>query len=138
MRQLALAGSVWIMVVAIGIYLIVAGDANGKDRHRRDETFVSEPLSAADEQKAIALYSKTCAACHGQRLEGGVGPPLAGVGWRYSPRKIEKIAQRGKGRKKAVSMPAGLVSPDEARLLARWLATGPKPPVDAPASGKAQ
>jgi len=86
----------------------------------------------------VAGSALTCAACHGQRLEGGVGPSLVGIGSRIPPTKIERIAQRGKGKNKPVSMPPGLATPEEARLLARWLAAGPKLAVDAPETGQAK
>src|SRR3990172_1634112 len=128
-----------IVAVVIGISAIAIQHSNGNGQHRHKRTNAAQvnsvaPLSAADEQKAVALYSRTCAACHGQRLEGVVGPSLVGVGSRYSLAKIERIAQRGKGKNKPVSMPAGLATPDQARLLARWLTAGPNVTAQAPVS----
>jgi len=128
-----------VMVMSIGAYWITTEHAYAKGKHghgKTNQTTVSQPLSASEEQQARTLYSKTCVACHGQRLEGVVGPSLVGVGSRYPLTKIEQIAQGGKGKNKPVSMPAGLATPEEARLLARWLAAGPKLPADAPASIK--
>lgn len=100
------------------------GEGHGK-RHRQDAAITASPLSDTEAKQASALFAKTCAGCHGEKLEGGVGPSLLGVGSRYSLDKIERIAQYGKGRQKPVSMPSGLATADEATLLARWLATNP-------------
>lgn len=101
---------------------------HGRD-HRQAETALAAPasLSEAEVNQAKALFAGTCAGCHAERLEGGVGPSLVGVGSRHSRDKIERIVQYGKGRKKAVPMPAGLASAKDARLIARWLATNPMP-----------
>lgn len=115
-----------VVALSLGASYIIVEYAYAKGRHGDERAAVSEPLSATEEQKAVALYAKTCAACHGQHLEGVIGPSLVGVGSRHSLAKIERIALRGKGRKKPVPMPAGLATPDEARLLARWLVAGPK------------
>lgn len=101
------------------------GQHNGEGRGRNRDMPANETsaaLSAADTQKASALYAATCAACHGPQRQGGIGPSLVDVGARYSQAKIEQIAQFGKGRKKPVPMPAGLATAEEAQLLARWLA----------------
>ena len=127
-----------IVAVSIGAYSILVAYPPSKGKQGRAKAVASEPISAAEELNAVALYSMTCAACHGQRLEGGVGPSLVGIGSRIPPTKIERIAQRGKGKNKPVSMPPGLATPEEARVLARWLAAGPKLAVDAPETGQAK
>jgi hypothetical protein len=68
----------------------------------------------------------------GDMAEGAVGPSLIGVGARYPLAKIEKIAQWGQGRKKPPPMPSGLVSEDDASLLAAWLVSSS----DVPSSEK--
>ena len=115
-----------VLPLSLGASYIVVEYAYAKGKHGDKRAAVSDPLSATEEQKAVAIYAKTCAACHGQHMEGVIGPSLVGVGSRHSLAKIEQIALRGKGRKKPVPMPAGLSTPDEARLLARWLVAGPK------------
>lgn len=107
-----------------------SGNGSGKGEGRNRSAADSEPsadLSVANAQRANAVYAETCAACHGGQRQGGIGPSLIGVGSRYSQAKIEKIAQFGKGRKKEVPMPAGLVSAADAQLLALWLQTDPRP-----------
>jgi mono/diheme cytochrome c family protein len=107
--------------------------AYAKDRRGGAKSTQSAPLSEAEIEQARTIYARTCAGCHGPRLEGAVGPSLVSVRSRYPLAKIDRIAQRGKGKNKPISMPAGLVSPGAASLLARWLAAGPKVAVDSPA-----
>lgn len=135
--------SVWIIPLLVSGLAVSAcqkesgsGNGNGNGRHRKAAKSISStPLSEADAQRANTLFAATCAACHGAQRQGGIGPSLIDVGSRYSAAKIAQIAQFGKGRKKDVSMPAGLVSADDASLLARWLAAEPN--ADAPGpSGK--
>src|SRR3972149_464611 len=125
-----------VLTLAVGAYWITIHPAHAKGKHGGGRAVAPVPLSSAETQQARALYAKTCAACHGQQMEGVIGPSLVGVGSRYPLAKIEQIAQSGKGKKKPVSMPAGLASADEARLLARWLAAGPKIAADGPSSTK--
>lgn len=83
---------------------------------------LSTPLSNAERLRAENIFLNACAGCHGLQLESAVGPALQEVGLRYSPEKIERIIQRGKGKRKAVPMLASLASDEDASLLARWLA----------------
>ena len=126
-----------VLALAVGGAWIAFGPLYAKGRHggghgnghRQDRATAAAPaaLSGGEVEQANALFAKTCAGCHGEKLEGGVGPSLVGVGSRYSLGKIERIAQYGKGQKKPVPMPSGLASGEEAKLLARWLATNPTP-----------
>lgn len=135
--------SVWIIPLLVSGLAVSAcqkenkresGSGNGTGRHRKVAASTASALpSEGDAQRASKLFADTCAACHGNKRQGGIGPSLIDVGSRYSEAKIAKIAQFGKGRKKDVSMPAGLVSADDASLLARWLATEPN--TDAPGPG---
>lgn len=85
----------------------------------------SSPEHVALLARGSQLYQERCAGCHGVQREGGSAPSLQGVARRYSLRKIERIAVRGKGRRKATPMPAGSANPEEARAIARWLAAQP-------------
>lgn len=109
-------------IAAVG--WIATSPPYGKGRSRSASEESIPPLSAAERDQAAALYAEKCAACHGEQMKGGAsGPSLVGVASRDSLHKIERIAWRGKGKKKPQPMPSGLASPAEASLLARWLAT---------------
>lgn len=124
LHRLALLLSSCVLLVGIG--WIAQQFVQGRGKHRDDQMAAPVPLSVAEVERAAALYGQTCGGCHGERMEGVVGPSLIGVGSRYSLAKIERIAQQGKGRKKQIPMPSDLVSPDDANLLARWLVLAPK------------
>ena len=67
--------------------------------------------------QAEQLYQQSCVSCHGQNLEGGVGPDLTTVGSRLSKDEIENIIVNGQA-----TMPAGLLQGEEAAVVAEWLA----------------
>lgn len=67
-----------------------------------------------DAAKAQSTYM-SCAGCHGQNLEGGVGPALKGT--QLSAEDILKVIENGQG-----TMPGGLVSGEDAKNLAAWIA----------------
>ncbi len=72
----------------------------------------------ADNAAAEGLFAQSCASCHGQNLEGGVGPELTKVGSKLDAAGIEGIITNGQG-----AMPAGLLQGDDAKAVAEWLAT---------------
>lgn len=86
----------------------------------------SEPartLTQSDRNRAEHIAATICAGCHGPGLAGAAAPSLAGVGARRTEETIRRILVRGKGRRKPNPMPGGLVSAQDAAIVARWLAT---------------
>ncbi|MED1470017.1 PQQ-binding-like beta-propeller repeat protein [Bacillus salipaludis] len=81
--------------------------------HGNKEADKKQPASINPE----AIYKKSCVSCHGENLEGGAGPNLQHVGSAMSEDDIYKQIVNGGGR-----MPGGLVSEDQAKVLAKWLA----------------
>lgn len=73
------------------------------------------------ELSAEELYQQnSCIGCHGGNLEGaGAAPALTDVGERLSQEEIKDVIVNGQG-----SMPANLATPQEAEVLAEWLANG--------------
>ncbi|MBO8165470.1 MAG: YqzM family protein [Brevibacillus sp.] len=65
-----------------------------------------------------SVFQANCMSCHGQNLEGGMGPALANIGSKYDEKQIADIIKNGK----PPAMPGGLVSAPEAEALAKWLA----------------
>lgn len=66
-----------------------------------------------------AVFKANCISCHGNNLEGAVGPNLQKVGAKYSKDEIAGIITNGKG-----GMPSfkGQLSDDEISSVADWLA----------------
>ncbi|EJL46863.1 MULTISPECIES: cytochrome c551 [Brevibacillus] len=75
------------------------------------------PSGSYDAATAEALFKNTCAGCHGQSLEGAVGPNLQKIGSQLSKEQILEVLNNGKG-----SMPPGLVKGTDAENIAAWLA----------------
>jgi mono/diheme cytochrome c family protein len=74
MRTLNVLG-VGVFVCALVAAFSVAGQA------RQARTVADGVYSAAQAQRGGALYKEQCASCHGDMLEGVVGPMLAGDGF---------------------------------------------------------
>lgn len=119
----------WLMAVLLGTVLVLGacgggGDTAEPDTGADDTTDTEEPADDGDAGDATVdvaaaedAYKSSCASCHGQDLEGGVGPELDAVGSSMSADEIEDIIINGAG-----SMPAGLLSGDDATAVAQWLA----------------
>lgn len=109
-----------LLALLMGTSLVLAACGGGEDTADQDTSknegseTATETADAGDAQK---LYEQKCMSCHGQNLEGGVGPKIADVGSRLSQEDIEKIIAEGKG-----AMPPKLLEGDEASQVAAWLA----------------
>ncbi|TLS38515.1 cytochrome c551 [Pseudalkalibacillus caeni] len=113
--------------LAFSLVACGGGDQGGNEEPDQEEQAPDEAQEPADEgenkaagydaEAAQALYNTKCSSCHGDNLQGNIGPKLSAIGSKYSKDEIVSIIQNGKGQ-----MPAGLVEGDEADNLAAWLA----------------
>jgi cytochrome c551/c552 len=78
------------------------------------EEVQSQPLNGA------LIYTQSCASCHGQYLEGAVGPSLIKLDEKYSENEVIQIVEKGI----EPGMPANLVLGEEKRILVEWLISG--------------
>lgn len=77
----------------------------------------SAPASIAnDGSEAAKIYEQKCSNCHGDTLEGRIGPELSSIGDRLSVQQIETIINDG-----APAMPGDLIAEDQAEKVAEWL-----------------
>lgn len=97
------------MGTSIVIGLAACSDGN-------DDTCQLDTAKAGDVK---TLYAQRCSSCHGEQLEGRVGPNLTKIGSQYSKKQILEIIKNGKGGGK---MPSSLVSGKDADQVAAWLA----------------
>jgi cytochrome c551 len=106
-----------IFALIMGTSLALAACNGGGDNATepaQDNNAGGGEKAAADAEK---LVQQNCVSCHGQNLEGGVGPSLEKVGSKLSQEEIENIILNGQG-----SMPKGLLQGDDAKAVAAWLA----------------
>ncbi|TLS39373.1 cytochrome c550 [Pseudalkalibacillus caeni] len=105
----------YVWTAVIGIILIISLSFYGLSQGE-------EAAGEKDQNKAAAnpeeIFSQNCASCHGQNLEGVVGPALNKIGGKYSQDEIRSIIAEGKGS----AMPAGLIEGEAADKVAAWLA----------------
>jgi mono/diheme cytochrome c family protein len=77
------------------------------------------PSGTVDEAAAMDLYKSNCLSCHGDKLQGQVGPALTNVAASMTQDQIAAQIQNGGG-----GMPPfkGTLSDDQIATLASWLA----------------
>ncbi|HHW36035.1 MAG TPA: cytochrome c [Bacillales bacterium] len=106
-----------LVALFMGSALILGACGGGGDT-AKEPANNNAAAPAADNAAAEGLFAQSCASCHGQNLEGGVGPDLTQVGGRLDAAGIENIIVNGQ-----LAMPAGLLQGDDAKAVSDWLAT---------------
>lgn len=108
----------WLMAVLFGTMLVLGACGGGDDSSTPDagDNGAEDSGETADASAAEDLYKASCASCHGNDLSGGVGPALNAIGNDMSADEIEDVIVNGVG-----TMPAGLLSGDDASTVAQWL-----------------
>ncbi|WP_409302796.1 cytochrome c551 [Peribacillus sp. SCS-155] len=102
-----------LLTLFMGTALILAACGGGN----YDNESAEGGTSSAGDGDAAEIYKNKCSGCHGEKLEGVVGPKLNDIGSRLSKEDIEKVIEEGKG-----SMPSKIVTGDDAAKVAEWLA----------------
>ncbi len=105
-----------LLALLLGTSLVLAA-CGGDDSSDEPANGGEDNSTTADAGQEAKLFEQKCSSCHGQNLEGGVGPELKTVGSKLSKEEIETIIVEGKG-----SMPKGLLTGDDASAVAAWLA----------------
>lgn len=114
------------LVLILGLAACGGGNENGGNESSMNEESTnnssdktSEPSGEFDAEGARATYEANCLSCHGENLQGKVGPGLTAVGSTYSKDEILNIIQNGKGQ-----MPGNILRGDTEKEenVAKWLA----------------
>lgn len=115
------------LLLALGLGTTLAlGACGGSDDSSSDDSSSTKEESTMNDDSsktetavdAEKIFANNCASCHGNNLEGNVGPNLTKVGSKYSSEEIQEIIKNGKGQ-----MPAGILKEDEEIVaVADWLA----------------
>jgi cytochrome c551 len=101
-------------VILAGCLVFLLFFYEGPQKQTTNKT-ANKGTSSAD--NAQQIVSNNCTTCHGQNLQGNVGPNLTKIGSKYSQSEIEDIINHGKS-----AMPAGVISADQAKIVSEWLA----------------
>lgn len=83
-----------------------------------EENKPTMPVVQLDVAKAEATVKASCITCHGDQLQGGVGPSLQNEGGKHDAEEIYSIVTKGRGQ-----MPSfkEKLAPEEIANVALWL-----------------
>lgn len=114
MKKFTTAG----MLLALSLSLAACGGGEEKPSSApADQNQSATTSSGGDDTKKVV--QQNCASCHGQNLEGGVGPALKDIGSRLDKDAIAKIIKEGR----PPGMPGGLISDEkQVEAVAAYLA----------------
>lgn len=88
-------------------------DLKGQDLTALD----AEVLEEMNDHPGAVVYAENCLSCHGENLEGSIGPDLTLAGDRFSEEELQDIIQNGKD-----NMPPIMSDNEEdAIVLAEWI-----------------
>lgn len=62
------------------------------------------------------IYKESCAACHGEELQGAVGPTVANMKSKYSEEEVLKMINEGTNK-----MPGNLLDKEKSEIVTKWL-----------------
>ena len=63
-----------------------------------------------------SIYKDSCAACHGDTLQGAVGPAVTNLKSKYSEAEVLNIVNKG-----TEKMPGNLLDNEASEIVAKWL-----------------
>ncbi len=106
------------VIAIIAVLAMVILSFQGHNKGAELANGENQMKNAVADAKPEEIVKQTCISCHGENLEGAVGPDLTKIGSRYSAKEIQDILLNGKNG----GMPAGLVPADQAEDIAKWLA----------------
>lgn len=95
-----------IVITLFGATLLLAACGGNNDVSGNVNDNSTEAVQGED------IYMANCAGCHGENLEGAAGPAIGGL----SKDDVLKAIEEGPG-----TMPAGIVSGQEAEDVAAWI-----------------
>lgn len=101
---------IFTMLMGTALFL----GACGSDTEKAD----SGSTSTTTQSEGEKIIQKKCIACHGDKLNNGSAPDISKIGGKLSEAEIADILENGQN-----AMPAKLVTGDDAKAVAEWLAT---------------
>lgn len=105
-------------IAVLGIVLMIVLGAFGMNEVQKKQAENDEPKkeqkSNMASQPPEKIYSNNCASCHGDNLQGAMGPKLKGND--LSKDAIQTQIKEGGG-----GMPPGVIKGEAAQKVAEWL-----------------
>ncbi|MDQ0189576.1 cytochrome c [Alicyclobacillus cycloheptanicus] len=104
----------WVM--GIGTIAVLMGLSGcGKQQTILQKDAVKYP-------EAVRLYQQGCNTCHGDNLQGGIGPNLQHVGSQLTEAQIRHRIEVGSGPMPAYGAPGDAIyTPSQIQALTQWL-----------------
>ncbi|WP_338754823.1 cytochrome c551 [Bacillus sp. FJAT-52991] len=103
-----------LLALLLGSSMALAACGGGDEKAEPEKETGKETASADGEQ----VYKQSCMSCHGENLEGSVGPALDKIGSKLSEEDILNVIKNGQG-----GMPPNVVEGADAEAVANWLAS---------------
>lgn len=103
----------FLLIAVAGLFLMLIlafiglGQPGEEEEENGNGDDSDDPVEVAE-----AIYEESCLSCHGDNMEGAAGPPIAG----HDTDAVLTAIEEGPG-----SMPADLVSGEEAELVADYV-----------------
>lgn len=114
----------WIMsglfFFACAFALVLMFTVEGREQEAAEQAGPVMPEVTLDAVSAEEKAKASCISCHGNQLEGGIGPSLQKIGAEQNAAQIYKTITKGKGGGKMPSF-EGKLSEEEIANLALWL-----------------
>lgn len=96
--QKRLMAILFFSACAFGLILLSVSALQGNpDKHEEAAPQPALPAVELNVAAAEAIYAKSCLVCHGEQLEGKMGPNLQKVGAKMTQEQIFKLVTNGKG-----------------------------------------
>lgn len=102
------------LIAVLGIVLMIVVGVWGGNTAQKNASGGSSSQSQV--QTPDKIFQQNCSSCHGNNLQGGVGPNLQTIGSKWSKAQILNQIKNGGG-----PMPGGIISGKEADDVATWL-----------------
>ncbi|MGF7035376.1 cytochrome c550 [Paenibacillus mucilaginosus] len=113
---MAVLGGVACILGAAVLFLQIQQHQSELQQETASPALPDTPLNV---QAAETVYKSSCIACHGNDLEGKMGPNLQKVGGKLNDQQLYKLIQNGRA-----GMPAfkSTLKDEEIVNMAKWLA----------------
>ncbi|MCP8967155.1 cytochrome c550 [Ectobacillus ponti] len=105
-----------IAVLGIGLMFLFSFQGLNKGKELAEAQKNGGTAKQTANAKPEDIVKQNCTSCHGDQLQGAVGPNLQKVGAKLSKDDIQNVILKGRG-----NMPAGLLPADQATKVADWL-----------------